>query len=58
VLLDRDGNNNELCICRFENEYEKTLRLSGYFSKPEINEYHSVMFQTFLEFYKQIFTIY
>jgi hypothetical protein len=27
-----------LCICRFEKEYEKDSKLSGYFSKHEINE--------------------
>jgi hypothetical protein len=30
ALLDK--HDNELCICRFEKEYEKTMRLSGYFS--------------------------
>jgi hypothetical protein len=30
ALLDKDD--NELCICRFENEYEKITKLSGYFS--------------------------
>jgi hypothetical protein len=30
-----DNHNNELCICRFEKEYEKTMRLSGYFSNPQ-----------------------
>ncbi len=32
-LLDK--HDNELCICRFEKEYEKTMKLSGYFSNPQ-----------------------
>ena len=36
ILLDND--NNEICICRFEKEYEKTSRLSGYFLQRETNE--------------------
>jgi hypothetical protein len=30
-----DEHDNELCICRFEKEYEKTMRLSGYFSNSK-----------------------
>jgi hypothetical protein len=32
-----DKHDNELCICRFENEYEKTTKLSGYFSNSQNN---------------------
>lgn len=35
VLLHED---DEMCICRFEKEYEKDSKLSGYFLKHEINE--------------------
>jgi hypothetical protein len=30
ALLDKDD--NDLCICRFEEKYEKIMKLSGYFS--------------------------
>jgi hypothetical protein len=33
TLLDK--HDNELCICRFEKEYEKNMMLSGYFSNPQ-----------------------
>jgi hypothetical protein len=33
ALLDK--HDNELCICRFEKEYEKTMKLSGYFSNSK-----------------------
>jgi hypothetical protein len=36
ALLDK--HDNELCICRFEKEYEKTTTLSGYFSDPQNND--------------------
>lgn len=36
ALLDKDG--NDLCVCRFEKEYEKTLRLSGYFLQHKMRD--------------------
>jgi hypothetical protein len=32
-----DEHDNELCICRFEKEYEKVIKLSGYFSNVQNN---------------------
>jgi hypothetical protein len=38
-----DKNDDELCICRFRKEYEKTMKLSGYISNvQDINNSHKI----------------
>ena len=34
----------QICICRFVKDYEKKCRLNGYFSKPNICNYHNKIF--------------
>jgi hypothetical protein len=51
-FLILDENNNELCLCRFIEEYEKHTSLIRYFSKPKFKEYHSKLFGT-MKYFKQ-----
>jgi hypothetical protein len=51
-LLILDENDNELCICRFIEEYEKHTKLIRYFSRPKFKEYHSKLFGT-MKYFKQ-----
>ncbi len=37
-------NNERLCICKFVEEYEKSIKLSGYFSKAVFGNYSSTIF--------------
>ena len=42
---DSNGRQQSLCICRFQKEYEKNYKLSGYFSKPQIaSESHKIFY--------------
>jgi hypothetical protein len=54
-FLILDENNNELCICKFVEEYEKHATLIRYFSKPKFKEYHSELFGT-MKYFKQFST--
>jgi nitrite reductase/ring-hydroxylating ferredoxin subunit len=44
VLSIVDENNNELCLCKFIEEYEKHTSLIRYFSRLKFAEYHSKLF--------------
>ncbi|MFL6403056.1 MAG: hypothetical protein ACJ71M_06235, partial [Nitrososphaeraceae archaeon] len=51
-FLILDENNNELCLCKFVEEYEKHTRLIRYFSRPKFKEYHSKLFGK-MKYFKQ-----
>jgi hypothetical protein len=54
-FLILDENINEVCLCRFVEEYEKHNSLIRYFSKPKFKEYPSKLFGT-MKYFKQFNT--
>lgn len=51
-FLILNENNNELCLCKFVQGYEKHTRLIRYFSRPKFKEYHSKLFGK-MKYFKQ-----
>jgi hypothetical protein len=47
-----DESNNELCLCKFVEEYEKHTTLIRYFSRPIFKEYRRKLFGT-MKYFKQ-----